>query len=79
MGILSEKEVIQLALEKMMKIKGQNAIARLKNFEEATEELYQVLIAPKGLRLILIKWLFPEIVKVADTLKDCYWYNAGSK
>ena len=46
----------------------------LKDFDEATDDLYQVLMKPKGLRRRLLKWLFPEITKVADSLRKCYWH-----
>ncbi len=44
-----------------------------KNFEDATNKLYQVLIKPKGLRQRLLQWLYPELVDVANTLRECYW------
>lgn len=45
----------------------------LKTFDTQTNELYQVLIKPKGLRQRLLRWLYPEITKVADSLRECYW------
>ncbi len=47
----------------------------LKSFEEDTNELYRVLVKPKGLRQRLLKWLYPELRKVADSLRECYWSN----
>ena len=49
------------------------ATKALETFEARTTELYQVLIKPKGLRLRLLKWLYPEVAKVADALRKCYW------
>ena len=44
-----------------------------KEFEETTNELYDALVKPKGIRLKLLRWLYPEIVGVADSLRKCYW------
>lgn len=49
------------------------ALSDLEDLGKATNQLYQALIKPRGLRLRLLKWLFPEIVKVADSLRECYW------
>ena len=43
------------------------------DLDMAIEKLFQALIKPKGLRLKLLKWLYPEIVNVANTLRDYYW------
>ena len=43
------------------------------NLVDNIEKLYQVLIKPKGLRLRLLKWLYPEITDVADALREYYW------
>ena len=48
-------------------------IDELKDFEESTNKLYRVLIKPKGLRQRLLRWLYPELVDVADDLRKCYW------
>jgi len=45
----------------------------LKNFEAATNELFKVLIKPKGLRQRLLRWLYPELMAVIDSLRKCYW------
>lgn len=44
-----------------------------KDLDKAIEELYQALIKPKGLRLKLLKGLYPEIVNVANALREYYW------
>lgn len=44
-----------------------------RNFENSTSKLYHVLIKPKGLRLRLLRWLYPELVDVANDLRKCYW------
>jgi len=33
------------------------------------KQVYQVLIKPKGFRLRILKYLYPEIVRVADKLR----------
>ncbi len=48
-------------------------VVGLEDFEKATSELFLVLIKPKGFRQRFLRWLYPELVKVADTLKKCYW------
>lgn len=53
--------------------KENRASELLKILEIDTTELYYAVIKPKGLRLRLLKWLYPEIVKVVDSLKRCYW------
>lgn len=48
----------------------------MKNSDETKEiidELFAALMAPGSTRLRLIKWLFPEIVKVAEKLRQFYW------
>ena len=45
----------------------------LKDFDAYTNDLYSALMKPKGIRLRLLKWLYPEIVKVSDSLRKCYW------
>ncbi len=40
-----------------------------------TKELSNALNAPGKLRLKIIKIIFPEIIKVAKTLRDFYWNN----
>jgi hypothetical protein len=45
----------------------------MEQFEKDTNELYLALIKPKGLRLKLLRWLYPEVVKVSDSLRRCYW------
>lgn len=45
----------------------------MEQFEADTNKLYLALIKPKGWRLKLLKWLYPEIQNVADSLRKCYW------
>lgn len=45
----------------------------LKKFEDSTNKLYLVLIKPKGIRQKLLRWLYPELVDVANDLRECYW------
>ena len=59
--------------EKRLQIEGAKAVVHLKTLEKETNKLYQALIKPKGLRLRLLRWLYPEIVNVADSLRECYW------
>lgn len=40
---------------------------------EIIEQVYQALMKPKGLRFKILKWLYPEIVSVADRLREYYW------
>ena len=44
-----------------------------KDFEKDTNKLYLALTKPRGIRLRLMRWLYPEIVRVADSLRKCYW------
>ena len=61
--------------ERAAKEKERLASTRLKSLEEETNTLYKALVKPKGLRLRLLRWLYPEIVKVADSLRKCYWQD----
>ena len=47
-----------------------------KKLDRAIERLFQTLIKPKGFRLKLLKWLYPEIVVVAEELREWYWADA---
>lgn len=43
------------------------------SMDEVLDKIFQALLKPKGIRLKLLKWLFPEIVKVAEKLRKYYW------
>jgi len=46
-----------------------------KDLDTAIKKLFLALIKPKGLRLKLLKYLYPEIVNVANELREYYWAN----
>ena len=69
------KEIKEQKELKIRKECGDEAVELIKNFDEATNELHEVLMKPKGVRQRLLKWLFPELTKVADSLRKCYWYD----
>ena len=56
---------------------GVKAVKQLKALEKNTNDLYFALISPKGFRLRFLRWLYPEIAKVADSLRECYWSNSA--
>ncbi len=37
------------------------------------DRIYRTLLRPKGIRLCLLRWMYPEIVQVAEDLKTYYW------
>lgn len=43
--------------------------------DQAIEKLYRFLIKPKGMRLKLLKWMYPEVVEIANMLREYYWSN----
>ena len=40
---------------------------------ETINELDKALNAPGKIRLIIIKWIFPEMITVANKLRETYW------
>lgn len=46
--------------------------------EEVLNEIYEALLKPKGFRRRLLKWLFPEIIRVAEILREYFW-NQGNE
>ena len=40
---------------------------------EIINELDKALNAPGKIRLIIIKWIFPEMIAVANKLRKAYW------
>lgn len=58
---------------KEIELEKQGVSIYMKQFEKDTNDLWRALIKPKGLRLRLLRWLYPEIRKVADSLRKCYW------
>lgn len=40
-------------------------------------KLDKALVAPRRWRLKIIKWVFPEIIDVANELRKYYWRDCG--
>ena len=47
--------------------------------ENIIEELFEALTKPKGWRLKLLKWLFPELTEVADLIRKEYYWKGVAK
>ncbi|KKN66006.1 hypothetical protein LCGC14_0475980 [marine sediment metagenome] len=62
-----------ICAEEKAREEERKASVRLGKLEKDTNELYFALTKPKGLRLKLLRWLYPEITRVADSLRKCYW------
>lgn len=41
--------------------------------DKLLDDLYRVLLRPKGLRLKLLKLIYPEICKLGDSLREYFW------
>lgn len=48
-----------------------------KDEKDLIEQVFQILMKPKGLRLKILRWLYPEVVRVADSIKKYYRCNLG--
>lgn len=51
----------------------ETAEALMEDFEDATNALFQALTKPKGVRQRFLRWLYPELVEVSESLRKCYW------
>lgn len=45
----------------------------LRQFEDDTNDLFQVLAKPYGVRRRLLRLLYPELISVTESLQKCYW------
>lgn len=56
-----------------LKIKLAKSEKMCYDLNELLEEVYHTLLVPTGLRLKVLRWMFPEIVNIAKMLKNYYW------
>jgi len=70
---------IEQRKEKQQRIEeGYRAKKLLRDFEDATNELFKVLMRPKRVRQRLLRWLYPELRNVANSLRKYYWFKDES-